>query len=76
MIRQDDKSQTHTISLDEFRAKVPGDDSPGTSQVQKSTTAIAGERDKVDVFLIIVNPPFDLRSITLFLFVPANGTVR
>jgi len=36
----------------------------GPIRIQKSATPIAGKRDKVDMFLIIVNPPFNHRSVT------------
>lgn len=76
MVRHDDKSQTQTIPLCEFRAEVPDDDPFRPIRIQKSTTAVAGERDKVDMFLIIVNPPFDHRSVTLFRFGRVVGVVR
>lgn len=50
--------QTQTIPLSEFRAEMPDDDPFGPVRVQKLPTAVAGERDEVDMFLVIVNPQF------------------
>lgn len=64
MIRHNDKSQTQSIPLGKFRAEMPNDNPFRSIGVQKSTAAIAGECDEVDMFLVIVNPPFHHRSVT------------
>ncbi len=75
MVGHHDKPQAQAISECEFRTEMSNDNSFGTIRVKKSTTAIAGERDKVDVFFVIVNHPFDHRSVALLQFLPVMGIV-
>jgi hypothetical protein len=44
-------------------------------RVQQSTTAIAGKRDKVDAFFVIVDSPLNHRSVALLQFLPVMGIV-
>ena len=71
MIGHNDKSQTQSIPLCEFRAEMPYDDPFGPIRIQKSATPVAGKRNKVNVFLVIVNPPFNHRTVTSSLIATA-----
>lgn len=73
-IGHDDEPQAEAIASGQLRTQMADDDSFRMIGLKALAAPVAGERDEVNVFLVVIAPPFDQSSPRLPGLVPAHKT--